>query len=324
MGKAGSLGEYLRARRELILPGEVGLPAHGRRRVPGLRREELALLAGISADYYLRLEQGRDRHPSAQVLDALARALRLDLEAAAHLRRLARPGPAGRRRPERVPVGIRQLAGSWTDTPAFVHGRLLDVLFANSMATVLAPIYAVGVNLLRAVFLDSSVPALYPASEALAADAVAGLRSRIGAELDGPELTELVEELSAGSELFRRLWARHDVAARTGGGVRLFPGGFRTNWAGCAAKTAAPVGEDYQPSVGAMLEFFEQYAGHEPGDPARAAQVLVDLAETEDPPLRLLLGSDALQLARQEEQSRHDETEQWADVTVSTDYPAGQ
>ncbi|MEH1166973.1 helix-turn-helix transcriptional regulator [Micromonospora sp. CPCC 205539] len=224
MSKAGSLGEYLRARRDLISPGDVGLPAHGRRRVPGLRREELALLAGISADYYLRLEQGRDRHPSAQVLDALARALRLDAEAAAHLHQLARPVPARRpaRRPERVPVGIRQLVGSWTDTPAFVHGRFLDVLYANPVATELAPIYTVGVNLLRAVFLDPSVPALYPASEAVAANAVAGLRSLVGAELDEPQLTELVEELSAGSERFRHLWARHDVTARAGGGIRLF------------------------------------------------------------------------------------------------------
>ncbi|MEU7827049.1 helix-turn-helix transcriptional regulator [Catellatospora sp. NPDC049111] len=224
MGKASSLGEYLRARRELVLPGEVGLPAHGRRRVPGLRREELALLSGISADYYLRLEQGRDLHPSAQVLDALARALRLDAEASAHLHRLARLAPAGRpvRHPERVAVGIRQLVGSWTDTPAFVHGRLLDVLFANPVATELAPIYAVGVNLLRAVFLDPGMPALYPASEAVAASAVAGLRSLAGGELDEPQLTELVEELSAGSERFRRLWARHDVAARAGGGIRLF------------------------------------------------------------------------------------------------------
>ncbi|MFC4016477.1 helix-turn-helix domain-containing protein [Micromonospora sp. GCM10011542] len=224
MSKAGPLGEYLRARRELIAPGDVGLPAHGRRRVPGLRREELALLAGISADYYLRLEQGRDRHPSAQVLDALARALRLDAEAAAHLHRLARPAPARwpARRPERVPVGIRQLVGSWTDTPAFVHGRYLDVLFANPVATELAPIYAVGVNLLRAVFLVPGVPALYPASEAVAANAVAGLRSLVGAEVDEPRLTELVEELSTGSERFRRLWARHDVTARAGGGIRMF------------------------------------------------------------------------------------------------------
>ncbi|WP_433461147.1 helix-turn-helix domain-containing protein [Micromonospora sp. CA-248212] len=217
---AGPLGEYLRARRELVGPGDVGLPAHGRRRVPGLRREEVALLAGISADYYLRLEQGRDRNPSAQVLEALARALLLDTEATAHLRRLGGHAPPERpaRRPERVPVGIRQLVGSWAQTPAFVHGRHLDVLFANPMATALTPIYRVGVNLLREVFLGPRVPALYPAPEAVAASAVAGLR----AQVDDPRLTELVDELTAGSELFRRLWARHDVTARAGGGLRVF------------------------------------------------------------------------------------------------------
>ncbi|MGW3889780.1 MmyB family transcriptional regulator [Micromonospora chokoriensis] len=224
MSTAGPLGEYLRARRELIGPGDVGLPAHGRRRVPGLRREEAALLAGISADYYLRLEQGRDRHPSAQVLDALARALLLDAEATAHLHRLGAPVPARRpaRRPERVPTGVRQLVGSWTETPAFVHGRHLDVLFANPLATALAPIFSAGVNLLRAVFLDPSVPALYPALTAVAANAVAGLRGQVGTETDDPRLTELVDELTAGSERFRRLWARHDVTARAGGGLRVF------------------------------------------------------------------------------------------------------
>ncbi|MFG2046769.1 helix-turn-helix domain-containing protein [Micromonospora sp. NPDC048935] len=224
MSTAGPLGEYLRARRELIGPGDVGLPAHGRRRVPGLRREEAALLAGISADYYLRLEQGRDRHPSTQVVEALARALLLDAEATAHLHRLARPVPARRaaRPTERVPVGIRQLVDSWAATPAFVHGRHLDVLYANPAATALAPIFTAGVNLLRAVFLDPGVPALYPALTAVAANAVAGLRAQVGAEVDDPRLTELVEELTAGSERFRRLWARHDVTARAGGGLRTF------------------------------------------------------------------------------------------------------
>ncbi|MGI5522296.1 helix-turn-helix domain-containing protein [Micromonospora sp. CA-259024] len=224
MSTAGPLGEFLRARRDLIGPGDVGLPAHGRRRVPGLRREELALLAGISADYYLRLEQGRDRHPSTQVLDALARALRLDATATEHLHGLARPAPTRRPapRPERVPVGIRQLVGSWTGTPAFVHGRHLDVLFANPMATALAPIFRAGVNLLRAVFLDPSVPTLYPALTAVAANAVAGLRAQVGADVDDPRLTELVDELTAGSERFRRLWARHDVTDRAGGGSRVF------------------------------------------------------------------------------------------------------
>src|SRR5262245_27069874 len=99
------LGEFLRARRALVRPEEVGIPDLGRRRVEGLRREELAMLAGVSVDYYVRLEQGRDAHPSEQVLDALARALRLDADAVAHLHDLARPAPRRRRarvRAERV------------------------------------------------------------------------------------------------------------------------------------------------------------------------------------------------------------------------------
>src|SRR3954468_13476282 len=105
------LGEYLRARRELLRPEDVGLPERGRRRVPGLRREELTMLAGISSDYYLRLEQGRDQNPSAQVIDALARSLLLDTVATAHLHELARARnrrPA-RQRIERIPNGTAQL-----------------------------------------------------------------------------------------------------------------------------------------------------------------------------------------------------------------------
>ena len=98
---SSALGEYLRARRALLRPEDVGLPGSGRRRVPGLRREELAMLAGISSDYYLRLEQGREHHPSTQVIDALARALQLDKHATAHLHALSQPA-AARHRPDRV------------------------------------------------------------------------------------------------------------------------------------------------------------------------------------------------------------------------------
>ncbi|WP_144119142.1 oxidoreductase [Catellatospora sichuanensis] len=98
------------------------------------------------------------------------------------------------------------------------------------------------------------------------------------------------------------------------------PGGFRTKWSGGASQLAAPVGPDYEPSVGAMLKYREQYV--EPGDPVRAAKVLIDIAGSDDPPLRLLLGSDALSRARESSAARAAEAEKWADVTVSTDYPA--
>jgi len=150
------LGEYLRARRELITPESVGLPAHGVRRVAGLRREEVAMLAGISADYYLRLEQGRDRHPSLQVLEALARVLGLDGTATDYLLSLAAPKPRHRRRrpkQESVPSGIRELL-EVIGIPGFVEGRYFDVLASNSLARALIPNLQVSQNRLRALFLD--------------------------------------------------------------------------------------------------------------------------------------------------------------------------
>jgi transcriptional regulator with XRE-family HTH domain len=142
------IGEYLRARRELVRPEDIGVPdISARRRVHGLRREEVAMLAGVSSDYYVRLEQGRDQHPSPQVLDALARALQLDDAATAHLHRLATP-PARRRRktppPEKVPAGILGLIASWSQSPAYVFGRYMDVLAVNTLATALVPFYAKG------------------------------------------------------------------------------------------------------------------------------------------------------------------------------------
>jgi transcriptional regulator with XRE-family HTH domain len=215
------IGRFLRARRELVRPEDVGIPDHGRRRVPGLRREELAMLAGVSADYYVRLEQGRDQHPSGQVLDALARALRLDDDATAHLHGLVHPAPQRRRRapnrPERVRPGLLALMDSWPQSPAFVLGRRMDVLAANAMAVALNPACGPGANMVRSVFLDPEVQALHPNFERAAADTVASLRASVGPDLDDPQLIELVGELSLKSELFRKLWARHDVRTKTHG-----------------------------------------------------------------------------------------------------------
>ncbi|NMI01500.1 helix-turn-helix domain-containing protein [Pseudonocardia sp. K10HN5] len=217
------LGDYLRARRERIRPESVGLPVNGVRRVAGLRREEVAMLAGISSDYYLRLEQGRDRNPSIQVLEALARVLRLDHAATDYLLSLATPRPRHRRRRPRretVPTGIRQLLGI-VGLPAFVEGRYFDVLAANSLARALSPNLQVGQNRLRAVFLDPAEKALYPDWDHATARLVAGFRESVGTDADDPRFVQLVGELSLSSERFRRLWARHDVQSREGMPTRI-------------------------------------------------------------------------------------------------------
>jgi transcriptional regulator with XRE-family HTH domain len=216
------MGEYLRARRELVQPDEVGLPDRGRRRVAGLRRDELALLAGISTEYYTRLEQGSDHHPSAQVLDAIARALRLDADATAHLQELAAPATARRRRPrrpEQVAPSVRQLLDSWPSTPAFVQGRFLDVLAANPLMRALSPMYTPGRNILRAAFLGSAVSDLFCDADVRLGNVVSALRASVGPDADDPQLTDLIGELSLKSADFRRLWARHDVKPHVGTGV---------------------------------------------------------------------------------------------------------
>ncbi|OLR93175.1 helix-turn-helix domain-containing protein [Actinokineospora bangkokensis] len=215
------LGDYLRARRELVTPEQVGLPVLGLRRVPGLRREEVAMLAGISADYYLRLEQGRDRNPSTQVLDALARVLRLDEGMTRYLHGLAADKPRRPRRPrkETVPPGLAKLVAG-LPFPAFVEGRHLDVLAANPLATALSPRLAVGGNRLRDVFLDPAERALFPDWEVATQVLVAGFRQSIGTDVDDARSIELVGELSLASPRFRQLWARHDVTPLRGGLMR--------------------------------------------------------------------------------------------------------
>ncbi|MFF1675702.1 helix-turn-helix domain-containing protein [Streptomyces sp. NPDC058256] len=222
---ANHLGNYLRARRDLVDPKDIGLPGGGRRRVPGLRREEVALLAGISSEYYLRLEQGRDQNPSPAVLDALARVLQLDLDATRHLHTLVTPAPRHSRPPlddERVPLGIQQLIStSWAGTPAVVLNRYMDVLTANSLAIALAPSNQPGTNAIRSAFLDPRMRSLYLNWGEMTIRAVASLRALIGSNESDPRVGELVNELSAESETFRRLWARHDVSPRGAGASKL-------------------------------------------------------------------------------------------------------
>jgi transcriptional regulator with XRE-family HTH domain len=216
---ANALGRYLRVRRALVRPDAAGVPGQGNRRVPGLRREEVAFLAGVSSDYYVRLEQGRDRHPSDQVLLAIARALQLDEDATAYLLQLARP-PSPRskrtRRPEKVSDGIRTLISSWPLTSAYVHGMYTDILAANALATALCPFFTPGRNAMLDGFTEPEMRELRPDWDLMTARAVPHLRSTAGADTD-PRLVELVGELSLRSERFRTLWARQDVKHRTTG-----------------------------------------------------------------------------------------------------------
>jgi len=222
MESTNALGEYLRSRRDQVQPEHVGIRRAGLRRVPGLRREEVAMLAGISSDYYLRLEQGRDRNPSVQVLAALAEVLRLDADATAYLIGLAQERPRaarkGGQRPkvEPVPPSILELVDSWTDNPAYVQNKYTDVLAVNTLGRAINPKLRVGVNLLTTVLLDPAQRTFHRDWEDLTEEAVAALRSELGSDVDDPRLVELVGDLSVRSQRFRELWARHDVRPRRG------------------------------------------------------------------------------------------------------------
>jgi transcriptional regulator with XRE-family HTH domain len=213
--RANALGDYLRARREQVQPEDVGLVAGARRRVAGLRREELALLAGISSDYYLRLEQGRDKNPSPQILDALARALRLDVKATEYLHQLATP-TGGRRDAVGAEVaadGTEELIEQFA-MPAIVASRSLDVLAANQIARALSPGFTPGQNFLSWRLLDPAARELYVNWDEATDVAVSGLREAAGSDPDDPRVQLVVEELSTASARFRELWARADVGYR--------------------------------------------------------------------------------------------------------------
>ncbi|HTJ36335.1 MAG TPA: helix-turn-helix transcriptional regulator [Dactylosporangium sp.] len=220
--RTNALGEYLRARRELVDPADAGLRVVGVRRTPGLRREEVATLAGISADYYLRLEQGRDRNPSPQVLEAIARVFGLDAEATQYLLSLSAARPRSPRRPRRevVPAGVRQLLDV-LELPAFVESRMFEVLAANRLAAALSPRIRPGTNRLRDTLLDEDERDLYPDWEQAIGGMVAAFRNSIADDVDDPRVERLVGELSLASEHFRRLWARHDVKPLAGAPTRM-------------------------------------------------------------------------------------------------------
>ena len=211
------LGDFLRGRRATISPAEVGLVAGDGRRVSGLRREEVALLAGMSVDYYIRLEQGRERHPSAQVLDALVEAFRLDDDARLHLFRLAGAAPPLRATgtAEQVDPSLRQLLDGWSDHPALVLGRHYDVLAANRIGRALFAPFSHSDNLLLNIFLDPVASSFYVHHHAAAVNTVAGFRLVTSAAPHDPRTVALVEQLHAASPQFREIWRRNDARGKT-------------------------------------------------------------------------------------------------------------
>jgi transcriptional regulator with XRE-family HTH domain len=210
------LADFLRARRSVLSPGQVGLRDSGDRRVAGLRREEVAELAAVSPDYYRRLEQGRERHPSQQVLVALARALRLDDHGCRHLFEIGSAiasVPDGRSLQE-VSDGSRLLIDHALDAPASVIGPASDILAVNSLAATLYSPFARIDNLAMMVFLDSAARDFYPDWEAVARVSVANLRAASSQFPHEPRVAEVIGELSMESKSFTSLWAEHEVRPR--------------------------------------------------------------------------------------------------------------
>ncbi|NUR98560.1 MAG: helix-turn-helix domain-containing protein [Kribbellaceae bacterium] len=201
------LGEFIKGRRGRVSPDEAGLTSSGRRRVPGLRRDELAALAGVSERYLTRLEQGIDRNPSPQVLQALATALRLTPDETAHLFALASAPPAPGEQTVDL-AEIQQLVDSWPRSPAYVRDQHFDVIVANKLALALSPLYTPGHNLVRDMFLDPAARELFADWPDIAAQTAAALRAE--ADLRAPRTAQLVGELMA-DDHFRELWDRHDV-----------------------------------------------------------------------------------------------------------------
>jgi transcriptional regulator with XRE-family HTH domain len=224
---ANALGDFLRARRSRVRPDNVGLPSGtGTRRTPGLRREEIAALAGLSIDYYIRLEQGKETNPSGAILDGLAEALRLNEEEHAHLYALANhvAGRSARTVPGMnrvVRPQILQLLETLRPLPAYVLTRTSDLLAANPEALALF----VGLadwpperrNTVRYTFLHPASKELFTDWNGSAETTAAHLRSLVAATPDDPDVSALIAELLAGSPEFARIWQRHDVRQRRGG-----------------------------------------------------------------------------------------------------------
>jgi transcriptional regulator with XRE-family HTH domain len=232
MDNRAQVREFLISRRERISPAQAGLPAYGgaNRRVKGLRREEVALLAGVSIDYYVRMERGDLAGASDAVLDRIATALQLDEAERAHLFDLARaaqPAPPRQRRAKASGVTdvIQQILDAITDAPAWVRNARHDMLAANRLARALyAPVLADPrrpANNARFVYLDPAAHEFFADWERAADDIAAMLRSEAGSNPHDKQLVELIGELSTRSEEFRTRWAAHNVRFHRTGHKRL-------------------------------------------------------------------------------------------------------
>lgn len=215
-----ALAEYLRARRARVTPGTVGLPEGGHRRVPGLRRQEVAQLAGISIEYYIRLEQARGPRPSRQVLAAISRALMLSIDERAHLFHLAGETPGPQSLPDSdVPVGVRHLLRSLAAIPAFVVNARYDLIAWNPLTEFffgdIGAYPPENRNVIRWVFQGVRPSHVDdPAHRAFARSTVADLRAAYGRYPDDSTLRALVDELLRGSPDFAAMWAEHEVEVR--------------------------------------------------------------------------------------------------------------
>lgn len=214
---ASELGAYLATRRARITPAAVGLPSAGLRRVPGLRREEVAMLAGMSVDYYVRLEQGRERRPSAEVLESLSTVLQLDADERSHLFALAgsTPRKATAVATDRVDPALRQLMDAWPDNPALVHNRAYDVLATNEIADALFDGWSFSRNLMEIVFCDPAARSFYVDRDAVAANTVAGFRLHHGRNPEDPRIRAVLHRLLSSGPEFEALWAAHDARGKS-------------------------------------------------------------------------------------------------------------
>jgi transcriptional regulator with XRE-family HTH domain len=210
------MGAFLKARRGHVQPSDIGISALPGRRVTGLRREEVAMLAGVSVDYYTRLEQGRERNPSPAVLNAIAGALDLDSDLREHLFRLADLVPTSRQ-PIRdaVDKSLQELLAAWPHTPAIVINRQLDILARNDLAHALYSGFAETRNIAVMTFVDPAGKKFFTDWERATETCVANIRLALGHASTHERVQELVATLNEASAEFRVLWARHDVRGKT-------------------------------------------------------------------------------------------------------------